>query len=91
MIAAEKSFQEAFKALECASWTQEELRRYEAIEKAVLDNLSAEDQRIIDAKEEGKKEGVEETKLEIAKAMQRDGVDLEVIKKHTEIAPSRLA
>ena len=57
LIDAEAIFRMAFEALDCANWTAEELRRYEAIEKAILDNLSAEDQRMLDAKQEGRKEG----------------------------------
>ena len=106
LIASEKSFQEAFTALECASWTEGELRHYEAIEKTILDNLSAEDQRIVDAKEEGIKEGeargiekgkqegieegVEKGKKAMAKARKKANVDPLIIKEVTGMDPLKL-
>ena len=63
----------AFEALDCANWTAEELRRYEAIEKAILDNLSAEDQRMLDAEEKGKQAGLQKGRKEGKAAGRKEG------------------
>ena len=51
-------------ALDRVNWSEKDLRRYEAVEKGILDNLSAEDQRMLDAeaksKQVGKAAGIKE-------------------------------
>ena len=111
LIGGDEDFAQAFRELERASWSPEELALYDDIQDTIRNNYDAEVRRRADAiakaqkegkqegikegvekgKKEGEARGIEKGKLEIAKAMHRDGVDLEIIKKHTGIDPSRLA
>ena len=59
----------AFEAIDQASWTEEELRTYERITKADLDNLAVELQKLEDAEAKGKAEGKAEERIEIVKKM----------------------
>lgn len=69
----------AFEAIDQASWTEEELRTYERITKANLDNLAVEQQKIEDAEARGKAEGKFEEKIKIAGNLLLQKIDINTI------------
>ncbi len=79
LIGKDKIIRRAFNAVDQTNWSEEELRTYEKITKTRLDNLAVEQQKIKDAKAEGKAE----EKIELAKKMLRKSYPMETISKLT--------
>ena len=86
LIGKDIIMQRAFEAIDQASWTEEELRTYEHIIKAKLDNLAVEQQKLEDAEAKGKIEGKAEGKIEIARKMLADNLPLETISKYSGLS-----
>jgi predicted transposase/invertase (TIGR01784 family) len=88
----------AFEAIDQASWTEEELRTYERITKANLDNLAVEQQKIEDAeargeargKAEGLAEGKAEEKMAIARNLLARGIDINTISLATGLSVAEI-
>jgi len=97
LIGEDVSIRRAFEAIDKASWTEEQLRTCDKMEKAYFDNLAVEQYKIEVAeaiaeakgKAKGKIEGVKEGKLEeklgIARKMLEDKLPLETISKYSEL------
>jgi predicted transposase/invertase (TIGR01784 family) len=64
LIGSDQIMKRAFEAIDQASWTEEELRTYERITKANLDNLAVEQQKLEDAEARGEAKGIELGKTE---------------------------
>lgn len=91
LIGRDVIIKRAFEAVDQASWTEEELRTYEHINKARLDNLAVEQQKLEDAeakgiekgKAEGEAIGIEkgkaEEKIEIAKNLLAQGIEEDTV------------
>jgi len=79
LIGKDPIIKRAFEAIDQASWTEEELRTYERITKANLDNLAVEQQKIEDAEARGEARGKSEKVLEIAHALLLQGIDTKII------------
>ena len=85
----------AFQAIDQASWTEEQLREYEHLNKVRLDNLAVEQQKLKDAKAEGeargKAEGIIEGKLAIAKKMLLKGTSIEDVMEITGLSKEEIS
>lgn len=94
LIGADVIIKRAFQAIDQASWSEEELRTYEHLIKTYADNLAVEQQKIADAKEEGKVEGEvkgrTEEKLGIARKMLVKGGSIEEIMEITELSRAEI-
>lgn len=93
LIGKDMIIRQAFQAIDQASWTEEELRTYEQLVKAELDNLAVEQQKIEDAEAKGKAKGIEigeiklkEEKITLAKKMLMDKEPLEKIVRYTKLS-----
>jgi predicted transposase/invertase (TIGR01784 family) len=86
LIGKDEIIRRAFNAVDQANWSEEELRTYEKITKTRLDNLAVEQQKIKDAKAEGKAE----EKIELAKRMLEEGYPMETISKLTELTIEKI-
>jgi predicted transposase/invertase (TIGR01784 family) len=85
-IFSDDIFTQAFEKAELAKFGQVDLDRYESSLKIYRDLKG-----VIDtAFDEGKQEGIEEGKLEIAKALKENGVPLEVIMKSTGLSKDEI-
>ncbi len=85
-IFSDDIFTQAFEKAELAKFGQVDLDRYESSLKIYRDLKG-----VIDtAFDEGKQEGIEEEKLEIAKALKENGVQLEVIMKSTGLSKDEI-
>jgi len=85
-IFSDDIFMQAFEKAELAKFGQVDLDRYESSLKIYRDLKG-----VIDtAFDEGKQEGIEEGKLEIAKALKENGVPLEVIMKSTGLSKDEI-
>ena len=80
----------AYEELNQFSWSEEELIFYENEEKRIMDNQAAEDyvfnQGREEAREEGMQQGKEIEKLEIAKSMLAEGLEIDLIQKVTGLS-----
>jgi predicted transposase/invertase (TIGR01784 family) len=83
----EKIFEKLFTAAELAKLTPEEMRTYEESLKVYRDNYSV----IETAKKEGRLEGRQEERLEIAREMKKDGDSLEKIARITGLSQEQIA
>lgn len=79
LIGKDPIIKRAFEAIDQASWSEEELRTYERITKADLDNLAVEQQKIEDAEARGEAKGKAERDIEIATKMLSKGNNIEEI------------
>ena len=81
----------AYKELNRANWSKEELRAYERVEKIERDNAAAEAYKLEKAQEKGKKEGRKEGKKEGIAIGEKKGITMGEEKKQKEIALQMLA
>ena len=86
LIGKDPIIKRAFEAIDQASWTEEELRTYERITKANLDNLAVEQQKIEDAEARGKAEGKAEEKEVIALNLLKQGLSDSLISSATGLS-----
>jgi len=90
LIGTDIIMQRAFDAINKAGWTVDELRTYDHIAKANLDNQVIEEQKIEDAKAEGKIEGKTEEKIEIAKKLIQLGISIQDILSATSLTKKQV-
>ncbi|WP_341790207.1 Rpn family recombination-promoting nuclease/putative transposase [Rickettsia endosymbiont of Polydrusus tereticollis] len=82
LIGSDIIIKRAFQAIDQASWSEEELRTYEKIVKADLDNLAVEQQKIEDAEIK--------VKISMAKEMLADDEPIEKIVKYTKLTKEEI-
>lgn len=76
-----KKIKEAKKELEYLTGDEEIRRLAELREKAIRDEVT----NINDARRKGIEEGEKKEKLEIAKRMKKEGIDIQIIEKLTDL------
>jgi predicted transposase/invertase (TIGR01784 family) len=82
----EKVFEKLFNEAEIAKLKPEDMKAYEESLKVYRDNYSI----LETAKNEGKVEGIEEGKLEVAKKMLKEGLSFDLIAKVTGLSKEQL-
>ena len=88
----------AYEELNRVYWTEQETLQYEDMEKALEDNKAAflfsaeeaEKKGKMEGKEEGLKEGEKKGKMEIAKNLLAEGLDIKLVEKATGISKKQL-
>jgi predicted transposase/invertase (TIGR01784 family) len=93
----EPAIWEAYSIVEEIAKNEEERRIYESRLKFIRDQRTNQleyERREVEAREEGREEGIEigekKGKIETAKAMLAEGVDIEIICKATGLSPEQL-
>jgi predicted transposase/invertase (TIGR01784 family) len=90
LIGKDPIIKRAFEAIDQASWTEEELRTYERITKANLDNLAVEQQKIEDAEARGEARGKAERNIEIALNLLKQGLSDSLISSATDLSIDKI-
>ena len=80
----------AFEELNLASFTKKELQEYEEFQKYQLDSQLREDRIKAEGRTEGRKQGAQHQKIQIAKNLLRQGVSMSVIQGATGLSLKQL-
>lgn len=80
------AIQKAFEALNQFNWTDEELYSYRDAEKRQRDALAIVDQKLRDAEEKGKAEGIIEGKLKVAQKLLSSGMSIKQVMELTDLS-----
>ncbi|MDN5247598.1 MAG: Rpn family recombination-promoting nuclease/putative transposase [Wolbachia endosymbiont of Tyrophagus putrescentiae] len=86
IIGSDEIIKRAYKELDRFNWSDIELRTYEQEVKRILDEQAILAQKLDDAREEGIKIGAERGKIEIAKSMLANNIDVNTVAKFTGLS-----
>jgi predicted transposase/invertase (TIGR01784 family) len=90
IIGSDVIIKKAYEELNRFNWSEKEFIAYEQEIKRILDEQAVLAQRLDDATEKGKKIGKEEGKIEVAKTMLANNVDVDTIVKFTGLSISEI-
>jgi predicted transposase/invertase (TIGR01784 family) len=86
LIGSDNVIERAYEELNQFNWTEEELFTYEQETKRIMDNRAAEDYKL----EQGKSEGKAEEKIEIAKNLLSQNIDINTISTATGLPVEKI-
>ena len=86
LIGSDNVIERAYEELNQFNWTEEELFTYEQETKRIMDNRAAEDYKLEQAKSEGKAE----EKIEIAKNLLSQNIDINTISTATGLPVEKI-